>query len=95
MTLSSSEGYAPYFSDGKLYIPQKTVELLIQAGLDRKIAQSGLNGLALDDDKDRIGMISNALEKVLEQIAHNSSAFQQLNASDIHFMFTGKPAETD
>ena len=90
-----SEDYAPYFTDGKLYIPAKTVELLIQAGLDRSIAQSALEGLALDDDRESIGVISNALESVLEQIADNSRAFQQLSAADIQFLFTGRPAEAD
>ena len=93
--MARSEDYAPYFTDGKLYIPPKTVELLIQAGLDRNIAQSALDGLALDDDRENIGVISSALENVLEQIAHNTRAFQQLNSTDIHFLFTGRPAKTD
>jgi len=90
MPFSDSQNYAPYFHDGRLYLPNRTVELLIQAGLEREVAQAALEGLALDDDHEHIGLISNMLERVMGQIAENSEAFRQLNSSETRFMLTGR-----
>ncbi len=87
-----NEDYAPYFHNGLLYLPPRTVKLLIQTGLDKEIAQSALKGLALDDDRERIGLLSNTLERALEQVTDNSEVFQQLNSPETQFMFTGKVA---
>ncbi len=89
---NNNEDYAPYFSNGLLYLPPRTVKLLIKTGLDKEVAASALKGLALDDDRELIGMMSNLLERVLEHVADNSEAFQQLNSPETQFMFTGKPA---
>jgi hypothetical protein len=88
----NSQDYAPYFRDGLLFLPPKTVELLVRAGLSADVAQASLNGLTLDDDRPLIGAISDKLVTVLGEIAENSHAYQQLNSQLTYFMLTGKPA---
>lgn len=41
--------YAPYFHNGKLFLPHKTLNLLLSAGLDSNLAEQARQGLALDD----------------------------------------------
>jgi hypothetical protein len=88
----NSQDYAPFFHDGLLYLPEKTIALLAAAGLDSRTAQAALHGLALDDDRVLIGQISNALEKVLGQVAEHSQAYQALNSRETRFLLTGRPA---
>lgn len=88
----NSHDYAPYFYNGLLYLPEKTVTLLVDAGLDESIAESALNGLALDDDRALIGKISQALERVISQVAEDTRAYQELNTQRTHFLLTGRAA---
>lgn len=41
--------YAPYIRDGLLCLPDKTVHLLISAGLNRQIAEIAQRGLLMRD----------------------------------------------
>lgn len=84
--------FAPYFREGLLFLPAKTVQLLIEAGLGVNIAQAALNGLALDDDRATIGEISRAMESMLAQMEEDSQAFQTLSSGDTQFMLTGRTA---
>jgi hypothetical protein len=90
MYLNSFE-YAPYFREGLLYLPPKTVALLIDAGLCEEAAEAALNGLALDDDRELIGQISNALEKALAELAESSPVYQVLHSQEVEFLLTGRP----
>lgn len=90
MYLNSYE-YAPYFREGLLYLPPKTVTLLCDAGLCDEAAEAALNGLALDDDRELIGQISNALETALAQLAESSPVYQVLHSQEVEFLLTGRP----
>jgi hypothetical protein len=89
----NSLDYAPYYYDGLLYLPPKTVDLLREAGLAEEVTQAALNGLALDDDKALIGEISSALEVILEQVTDNSPIHQDLNTEETQFLLTGRPVQ--
>ena len=78
--------YAPFFSEGLLFLPQQTVEMLIKAGMDQRRAEAALYGLALDDDHELIGQISNTLERVLESLTTGDPAFDQLSTVEARFM---------
>ncbi|MBZ0283958.1 MAG: hypothetical protein K8L97_24680 [Anaerolineae bacterium] len=84
--------YAPYFRNGRLYLPAHTVTLLTDAGLDKGIGNAALNGLALDDQRDQIALISKALEIALEQLEEDSQEFRALTSPDTKFLLTGKTA---
>jgi hypothetical protein len=87
---TDSKEYAPYFRDGLLFLPPKTVALLIEAGLDKNIGHAALHGLDLNDHRQQIAVISTTLEMALEQIEEDSSEFRTLAAPDTQFMLTGK-----
>lgn len=89
-SLVNNPDYAPYFRDGMLYLPDKTVNLLIGAGLDPFIARAALRGLTLDDDKTMIAEISDTLVKVLGEITEDSRAYQELNSQETFFMLSGR-----
>ena len=91
MYLDSRE-WAPYFCEGLLFLPQSTVELLVDYGLDASIAEGALHGLALDDNKAQIGEISNTLEKALAEMAENSPIYQALTSDETQFLLTGHVA---
>lgn len=88
----NSQEYAPYFREGLLYLPEKTVHLLVACGLDEQKACAALHGLALDDDRILISEISTALENVMAQVVEHSPVYQQLNNQNAFFLLTGKPA---
>jgi hypothetical protein len=88
----NNQDYAPFFCEGLLFLPSKTVELLIKAGLDPRIGEAALHGLTLDDHKALIGEISDKLVALLGTISEDSRAYQQLNSDLTHFMLSGKPA---
>jgi hypothetical protein len=85
---TQTQDYAPFFREGRLYLPQKTVTMLKQAGLDEEAAQSALRGLSLDDDRQLIGEISGTLETVLGKLAEQARAFQQLSSDTTQFFLT-------
>jgi hypothetical protein len=89
MTTDTRE-FAPYYRDGLLYLPPKTVALLLEAGLDKTIGQAALHGLDLNDHRQQIAIISQTLESALQQLEEDSSEFRTLNAPDAQFMLTGK-----
>lgn len=79
--------YAPFFRQGRLFLPQNTISLLIDHGLDIAIAHSASDGLRLDDDRAKIGIISNTLEMVLEQLVE-TEIYDQLNSVETRFMLS-------
>lgn len=84
--------YAPFFHNGLLYLPEKTIALLLDAGLDAETAEAARNGLALDDDRALIGEISHTLEQVISQVSEDTQAYKQLNTQEAHFLLTGRAA---
>ena len=89
--MTAYRDYAPYFRNGRLYLPEKTVMLLVDVGLDRAIGEAALGGLALDDHRDQIAQISQALEAALAQMEEDTQAYQTLASEEAQFMLTGKP----
>jgi len=89
--MTSYRDYAPYFRNGLLYLPQKTVTLLVDVGLDQAIGAAALGGLALDDHRDQIARISQALESALAQMEEDTQAYRALTSDQAQFMLTGKP----
>jgi hypothetical protein len=88
----TSQEFAPYFRNGMLFLPQATVNLLLDVGLDPRVGQAALRGLALDDHKDLIAQISQALEEVLGRMEEDTQAFQVLSSGETQFLLTGKPS---
>jgi hypothetical protein len=88
-----SPDYSPFFRDGRLYLPEKTIALLLEAGLNRDIAQAARHGLLLDEQRRQINEITRLLERVTVGLARNSDAFRTLTAPETRFMLTGWPAE--
>lgn len=82
---------APYFRNGRLYIPQRTVAMLANAGLDRQVAQAALSGLDLDRQRDLIATIDRALEDVLETLESDTQEYVVLSSDETRFLLTGKP----
>ena len=89
---STSTDFAPYFRNGLLYLPEATVDLLIEAGLESELARVALNGLALDDNRDQIARINRVLEAALERMEEDSHEFRALSSDDARFLLTGKPS---
>lgn len=89
--MTTYRDYAPYFRNGLLYLPEKTVTMLIDVGLDKAIAQAALQGLALDDHRDQIARISESLEAALAGMEDDTQAYQALSSDEAQFMLTGKP----
>ena len=87
-----SQAYAPFFRNGRLYLPEKTVALLIDAGLKRDVAETALRGLALDTDRQRIAEINRVLENLLTDLEEDSQEFRALTSGEAQFLLTGKPA---
>ncbi|MEZ4669032.1 MAG: hypothetical protein R3E39_14090 [Anaerolineae bacterium] len=83
---------APFFRNGRLYLPMKTVEMLTDVGLSAEISQNALNGLDLADHREQIAVISKALETLLENMEENTREFHALNSSETRFLLTGKPS---
>jgi hypothetical protein len=90
--MNSYRDYAPYFRNGLLYLPEKTVALLVDVGLDKATGEAALNGLALDDNREQISRISQALEQALGQMEEETGAYQVLASEEAQFMLTGKRA---
>ncbi len=93
MTTSAND-YAPYFRNGLMFLPEATITLLIEAGLDAQIAQTARAGLNLGEQRAQIAIISRALETALEEMEESSHEFRALSGSDTQFMLTGKPPQT-
>ncbi len=81
----------PYYRNGLLYFPTKTVEMLHKNGLSKTIAQAASAGLSLDDEAE-MQEVRSAVQAVLNQSAKDSAIYAALNNPETQFMLTGKPA---
>jgi hypothetical protein len=88
--MTNTKDLAPYFRNGLLYLPAKTVALLVDAGLDKNIGYAALHGLSLSDQRAQIGLISQALEKALSELETNTVEYSALNSPETQFMLTGR-----
>lgn len=80
----------PYFRNGLLYVPQNTVEQLIQVGLDATVGRAAARGLKLDDER-AVGELRQAIDALLMQVEPQSAIFAALTSADVEFMLTGVP----
>jgi hypothetical protein len=81
------KSYAPYFQDGKLFLPRKTLGL-IAPRLETSLAEQALHGLALDDNRDEIGRIGHALEQAIFRMEIERQAYETLSSTHTRFMLT-------
>ncbi len=90
MMLEEFISLAPYFRNGLLYFPEKTVCALVEVGLDSQTGYMAQRGLSLGD---RISLdeLSKAIDALLLQIEPDSPFFAALTSEDAYFILTGKP----
>ena len=81
----------PYYRNGLLYFPEKTVEMLLAAGMEQSVAQAAHEGLALDDDR-RMNEVRRVVQVVLAQSPAESAIYAALSNPETQFMLTGNPA---
>lgn len=84
--------FAPYFRNGRLYLPQNTLTLLTDSGLETSIAAVASDGLDLHDHKNQIAIINKVLEKALAKLETSNPAVHALTSAEAKFLLTGKPA---
>ncbi len=77
--------FAPYFRNGRLYLPPKTIHLLQTAGLDDGAAQAARDGLDLDDHQHHITAISGSLAKALADLPTDTQEFRVLTSRETQF----------
>jgi hypothetical protein len=80
----------PYFRNGLLYFPEWTVNLLVGAGLDTRIAAAAVCGLRLDDHS-ALDQVRDAAAALLAQVEPGSPVFAALASAEAQFMLTGVP----
>lgn len=66
--------YEPYLCDGMLCLPEKTVRIMLQAGLNPQIAEAARRGMILEDPT-RIAEITEAIKQLLTDIERRSWQF--------------------
>lgn len=81
---------APYFRNGLLYFPEKTIKALVEVGLEWQLGHRATRGISLDD-VDSLSKLTQAIDVLLGQVDHNSPFFTALTSDDAYFMLTGKP----
>ncbi|MBZ0295797.1 MAG: hypothetical protein K8L99_24780 [Anaerolineae bacterium] len=84
--------FAPYFRNGLLYFPVKTVDILVMAGLDQQTGWMLQNGLSLDDQV-RIDQIRKAVELVTLKAKDGSALHMALTSPEARFMLTNMSAQ--
>lgn len=90
MIITDLNTLAPYFRNGLLYFPEKTINALLEVGLDWHAGQQAMRGLSLDDS-DTLAQIGYAVDDLLSRVDANSPFFSALASDDAYFMLTGKP----
>jgi hypothetical protein len=81
---------APYFRNGLLYFPERTIKALIEVGLEWQIGHRATRGISLDDSES-LYKLSHAIDTLLGQVDCDSPFFTALTSDDAYFMLTGKP----
>lgn len=78
--------YAPYYRQGLLCFPDKTLNLLVESGLDAELAKLAHHGLHLDVDHDFIIAINHHMATVLPSLDREIQA--ELASHDVEFMMS-------
>lgn len=78
--------FAPYFRNGRLYLPPKTIHLLRDAGLDDSAAQAAHNGLDLDEHQHHITAINGSLAKAVAALPTDTQEFHVLTSRETLFV---------
>jgi hypothetical protein len=81
---------APYFRNGMLYFPEKTIKALVEVGLEWQVGHRATRGISLDDGES-LSKLTHAIDILLGQVDHNSPFFNALTSDEAYFMLTGKP----
>jgi hypothetical protein len=81
---------APYFRNGLLYFPEKTIRALVEVGLDWQTGHRATRGISLDDGES-LAKLTHAIDTLLSQVDYNSPFYNALTSDDAYFMLTGKP----
>lgn len=83
----------PYFYDGRVVFPEKTIKALVEVGLDRHTGLAAARGLSLDD-RTSLDAIAKAIRALLRQVSPEHPLYSALENPDTWFMLTGKAAHT-
>jgi hypothetical protein len=86
--------FAPYYRNGRLFIPARTLTMLREVGLDERISMKATRGLDLTSQRDEVAVINQAMENLLSHLAEDTLAFEVLTSPTTRFYLTGKPALT-
>ncbi|HLV36084.1 MAG TPA: hypothetical protein VKY59_13250 [Spirillospora sp.] len=81
---------APYFRNGLLYFPERTIQALIEVGLDPYTARRAMQGLSLDDTSS-LNTLNQTVDALLAQVDSSSPFFSALASDEAYFVLTGKP----
>ena len=92
MIIADFRKLAPYFRNGLLYFPEKTIQALLEVGLDWRIGHQATQGLSLDDN-DSLEKIGESIDLLLGQVDAQSPFFGALASDDAYFMLTGRPLD--
>ncbi len=87
---ANSRRLEPYFRNGLLYFPQRTIEALLAVGLDQNISEKALRGLALDDVHS-LTQLSQAIQVFVGQVERETAIAGALTSEESHFALTGLP----
>ena len=88
--LTDIHALTPYFRNGLLFFPEKTIHALIEVGLDWQVGHRAIRGLSLDD-LSSLDQLGQAIDPLLNQVDSTNPFFQALTSDDAYFMLTGKP----
>jgi hypothetical protein len=80
----------PYYRNGLLYFPEKTIGILLSVGLDWRVGYAAKRGLAVDDEAS-LNELGRAIRVLLRQAENSSALHDALAAPDVQFMLTGRP----
>ncbi|MGQ9887967.1 MAG: hypothetical protein ACUVSX_05690 [Aggregatilineales bacterium] len=84
----------PYFRNGLLYLPERTANLLVRAGLDASVGRAAVRGLPLDDAA-ALAALRAAVTTLLAQVEPGDPVHAALASAETRFMLTGLPAQCD
>lgn len=80
----------PYFQNGLLYFPQRTIDALVAVGLDWRIGRAAIIGLA-PDDRSALDEIHQAVQIALAALEPGTPLHSALTSDTTWFMLTGLP----
>lgn len=80
--------FAPYFRNGMLFLPQRTVSALLDAGLSRPLAEHALLGIPLDD-RINLDNLSKAVFNLIIDMDPQHPLVGALANEETYFALTG------